>query len=206
MLIDCIYAYVCPTCAGQTTQTTQTEIRRDQLPGTRVTTSDHVDTGNGARTSALNYWPISPAFLPPSVLCLFVCFCFAFYWYCWSGFVKVAGIPHSFEIFIYNVFLQIVGCCRWILIFPILINPCLNLWPSLSSWGSHYLFYFSLLKMKDIFNMHWCFACMCVCVRVPHPLKLELQAVVAPIWVLAIESKSNTPNHTCILSNVLSLF
>lgn len=133
MLIACIYAYACPTCAGQTRQDKQTEIRRDQLPGTRVTTSGHVDPGNGARTRAPNYSPIFPAFLSPSVL---ICFCFAFYWHCWSGFVKVAGTPHSFVNFIYNIFLQIMGFYRWILIFPILINSCLYLWPSLSSWGS----------------------------------------------------------------------
>lgn len=77
MLIACIYAYVCPTCAGQTRQDKQkqTEIRRDQLPGTRVTTSGQVDTGNGARTSAPNYSPIFPAFLSPSVSHLYL-FCF----------------------------------------------------------------------------------------------------------------------------------
>lgn len=73
MLIAFTYAYVCPTCAGQTRQDKQTEIRRDQLPGTRVTTSGHVHTGNGARTSAPNYSPIFPAFfLSPSVFRLFV--------------------------------------------------------------------------------------------------------------------------------------
>lgn len=77
-----------------------------------------------------------PSFQPSCLPLFLICICFAFYWHRWSGFVKVAGIPHSFVNFIYNIFLQIMGFYRWILIFPILINSCLYLWPSLSSWGS----------------------------------------------------------------------
>lgn len=94
MLIACIYAYACPTCAGQTRQDKQTEIRRDQLPGTRVPTSGHVDPGNGARTRAPNYSPIFPAFLSPSVSRLFLfCFLLALF----MGATLSPVVPHCYQ-------------------------------------------------------------------------------------------------------------
>lgn len=80
MLIACKYAYVCPTCAGQTRQDKRSRQRSEGISSLELE-SLQVAMSTLEMEQEQVLLTTHPSFQPSCLPLFLICFCFAFYWH-----------------------------------------------------------------------------------------------------------------------------